>query len=332
MDNDSWHRQDRVARPLRRAFHIMLPAIVSALIATPAHALAEPAQHRFQVSPVKLEIAAKPGETQTRTVQLVNNGTENIIIDVETKDYRQRADSSFVLASPGHESFSPATWVSVEETALVLAPGEVRDCTITVRVPLNVESGGHYACTLFSVNGSQPYTTGLKIDGRIGATLLITVDGGPIRRMGMLKAFDIRTSLFSRQVDAEALFQNVGNVHVTTIQDVTFKNVFGREVGVASCDPITVLPGARRFLGATWTGPYFGRFTATARVRYGPDMTTYDRQKVSREVAFWIISPEAVLLAVAILALAGSLLALDIRELRRSRASDNEQVQNDDKG
>lgn len=297
-------------------------AIAFALLAAPGTATAKPERKTFMVSPVKVEITAKPGETKRRTLQLVNQGDETMTVARSTMDYWIRPDNSFVFSKPAGKSYSAATWIQHDHPN-TLEPGQIHECPLVVKVPEDAEPGDHYAAALFTAAGTDPAKTGTKIDGQIASVILVTV-AGPTDSKADILDFDVRKAgLFSRDIDTDLLFSDRGNVHVNTLDHVVFKNMFGKPIGNISQGALTVLPNSERRMQTRWTAPFIGVFKAQATVNYGPNLYTFDKKLSSREVTFWVVSPEAIAVLLGCIAAAGVLFYLDVVRRRRHAGLDH---------
>lgn len=263
--------------------------------ALPAVAGAAP-KKSFMVSPAKLEIKAKPGAAQTKSVKVANQGSVPVNITTSIADYSIRPNNTFVFYQPGHQTYSSSKWVTVDQPAFTLAPGEAKMVKITMAVPSQVEVGGHYASVFFQTAGPKVAKTGVRIVARIGVLLLSTIGNArDIVRDGYIKDFTTANPWWSRDAKPRLVFHNNGNVHLTLKGHVAFTDIFGRQVGRADFQDITLLPNSDRIMTTKWNGPWFGRLTAKATTTYGPDLFTFDHTEKSQVVAFWIIPWQLIL-------------------------------------
>ncbi len=259
----------------------------------------------FMVSPAKVEIQAKPGESETKTVKVVNQGKVPIEVTTDIADYYIKPDNTFVFYLPGHQSYSCARWIKLDKTKFFLEPGEVEKVKITVTIPKSAELGGHYACIFFETVGQKAKDTGVRIVGRIGCLVLTSIGSEKdIVRKGKIRSFSVKNPWFSSDVNSDLVFRNVGNVHLTLKGFVAFKDIFGRNAGKANFENITILPKTDRIMTTNWGGPFFGFFRAKATVKYGPNIFTYNRNLTTKEIAFWIIPWKIIVAVFAFLVLA----------------------------
>jgi hypothetical protein len=256
----------------------------------------------FMVSPAKVEIQTKAGKSKTKTVKVVNQGMVPIEVTTDIADYYIRPDNTFVFSKPGHQSYSCAKWIKLDKTKFSLEPQEAKKVKITVAIPKNAELGGHYACVFFETIGQKAKDTGVGIIGRLGVLVLTSVGSEKdIVRKGEIRSFSVKNPWFSRGVDYRLTFHNSGNVHLTVKGFTTFKDIFGRNVGKANFEDITILPKTDRIMTTKWLDPpYLGFFRAKATVKYGPNIFTYNRSLTTKEITFWVI-PWKIILAISAL-------------------------------
>lgn len=291
-----------------------------AFLLLPASASAAP--RTFGVAPVKLEFTLLPGGTDDKVVYVKNQGGQPLHIDAVVNDYLITRDNRFEFFAPGHSSYSASKWIKVDKTAFDLRPGQQETVHIRVSIPRNAEIGGHYAVVLF--RNSAPPGKAVALSAQIGSLALIAIGNEKdIVRDGRLSEFRVGSPLLSRDVSATPVFTDEGNVHLTVKGEVIFTDMFGREAGRVPLQPMTILPKTDREMPATWKGPWFGLMTARTVVSYGKDLSTFDTQRTAPPVRFWVISWQAVAVAVlALLALIAfeELLRRTIRARRTSRS------------
>lgn len=272
-----------------------LLVLVAAMLVSfwlPAASLAASAKEArsLTVSPLKLEFRTLPGESSTQTVRVANSGRGPIYVSSGLLDYYIKPDNRFVFLPPGDKSYSCARWVSLDNKDFSLVPGQVQDVTIRLAVPPAAEIGGHYACVFFQTATDKPTGSGVGIIGRVGTLILATVgDEKDIVRDGQITSFTLTNPWYGRDASGRVVFRNNGNVHLTLKGHATVRDFFGRQVAKLPLQDITILPKTDRYLPVKWAGPLFGRFTAKAAVSYGPDMFTYNIERTSSELTFWII-------------------------------------------
>lgn len=281
-----------------------------ALFVGPASA----APRAFGVSPVKLEFKMLPGLTETQPVLVQNQGDGPLHIDTEINDYVIGKDNAFTFYPPGHETYSAASWIHVDQTGFDLQPGQSRTVRVTISIPQNAEVGGHYAAVLFKNAASS--TTGIGFTGRIGTLALVTVGNEKdLVRAGNIKSLTASSRLFTSDMTAVNVFTDTGNVHLTVKGETVFTDYFGREVGRVQLPAITILPKTDRDMVAGLQGPWFGLMTATTVVSYGKDLSTFDTPRTAPPVRFWVVSWQAVVIFVLVL-----LVIIAIEEILRRRA------------
>lgn len=249
------------------------------------------ARVNFVVTPSKLEMFVKRGETTSRSIKVYNKEDKPLKIRVYLRDYRINPDNTFVFSPPGQESYSAATWFELKKTEFTVPGKNPVEVPFTLKVPPEAEAGGHYAVIFFEV-AEKTKKEGM-VRGRIGVLILVTVEG-EVNRIGKIAQFEVINPFYSRNVQTELTFSNEGNVHITTRATVTFEDITfgaskGKKVGEESLGEITALPKTKRIMEVKWKNPpLFGKFKAKIILAYGSDLNTFNVVK-SAEKTFWII-------------------------------------------
>lgn len=253
----------------------------SALLASLCFPAVAHADVDLAVTPSKVEVTATPGAASRKSLTIFNKGKKSLQLKLYVMDYRINPDNSFEFSAPGHESYSAATWISLEASTVVVPPGKARKVGFELSVPRAAEAGGHYA-VIFTESPEVGKKAGNLI-GRVGSLVLVTVDG-KVDRQGDIASFDVSNPRYTRDVLTNAVFENTGNVHITTRGRVDFLDGKGRNVGQADLGEITILPGTERIMTVEWPdAPAFGKFTAVANISYGPDLSTFNVTKTARK-------------------------------------------------
>ncbi len=242
----------------------------------------------FAASPSKLEITGKPGSTFTRSIGVYNREDKPIKVRAYVMDYHIKSDNSFIFSPPGHETYSAANWIELKKTKILLPKKKSKEKVLvpfTLNIPTSAEAGGHYA-VVFLESAAKENEGSIK--GRIGCLILVTVTG-KVSRRGGIDDLDITKTFFNRSIENKVVFENQGNVHLTTKGEVLFFDRRGNRVGKEKLEEITALPKTKRLMLATWENPpWYGRYKAVANVYYGADLNTFNIKKTT-EKSFYII-------------------------------------------
>ncbi|MDP3014193.1 MAG: hypothetical protein Q8M92_08140 [Candidatus Subteraquimicrobiales bacterium] len=249
--------------------------LLSVFLLQPFSAFAQD-EASFSVSPPKIEITIDPGISAEAAIRVLNSGKIDLNFRAYLQDYRITEKNEFVFSDPGHESYSCASWITLDKTSFLLKGGEDVEVKMTLNVPENAEPGGHYAMIFFETSaagaGKEGATVGIA--GRIGTAVLAFI-GGDIIRKGSIESFTASSSGLGKPVKLTVLFKNEGNIHLNVGGKITIKDIFGRDAGSVDLGAITVLPKTKRELTAEWKNPpLWGIYRASAEMTFADKTET----------------------------------------------------------
>jgi hypothetical protein len=293
--------------------------------------LVQPAR-AITLIPPSLEYGAKPGEKISATIKLFNETATPLTLYSSTDNFTS-GDQEGTPNFTNTPKEGLASWITVSEATLTLAPGERKDVPVEINVPANADPGGHYAAVFF---GDNPEATGngtIAVGNKVGTLVLLRVDG-TIREAGRIASFNMRGNnmvLTRLPASFDLNFENQGNVHVRPTGTVTIRNVLGGTSTELTMNASSgaVLPNSQRTFSVDWEkgtdtaerGSFFteiarewnnfglGPYTASVDLEYGirNDKTT------SATVRFWIFPWQLLLVSALALTFVIVLLVWGIR-------------------
>jgi hypothetical protein len=249
----------------------------------------------FVVSPGKIEITLKPGESVTREITLANRISDHRTFAIITEDIAGGDDGESVkLLGEERGPYTLRDYLKVPDTRLILALGERARIPVTITIPPDAEPGGRYGSLLITTvrdddPGRESDTAGARspIIARLGILFFVTVAGETIKDGEMVDLTLIEQPWWYEKgpIRLGMAFENRGSVHLNPYGELRLTNMFGEEVGYQELDPWFVLPKALRTREITWDREYLlGRYTATVAVNRG-----YDDIVDERSVTFWVL-------------------------------------------
>ncbi len=234
-------------------------------------------------------------------------------------DFSVDRDNNYTFSEAGHESYSCASWLSVEEPAFVLGAGQTRAVEVTISVPEAVEPGGHYAALFFeAIPPETEPGVSVAVGGRIPSLFYLTIPG--ITDADIAANVEITSLILpgwvgGGPVDIGAVVHNTGNVHLTIATKAYFTDFRGRQTGEIDLGQTTILPGAERALTGTWEStPFAGPAKATFVIGYFDDYG--EPVNKSMKGTFWIIPWRAIIIAVASVGLIGAAILILRKKFR----------------
>lgn len=259
------------------------------------------AQGGMKVWPTKMELAIDRGKTVERIVNVENESGELARLRVYAMDFSIDKENNFTFTEPGHESYSCASWLNLEEADFDLESGESRKVKVIVSVPREVEPGGHYAALFFeTIPAEAEAGVSVAISSRIASLFYLTIPG--VTEADILAEAEIVSLILpgwveKGPVEVGVLVRNTGNVHLDIAAEARFSGFRGREIGELDLGQTVVLPHSERIMKGKWEKPpLFDKVTANIVIGY------FDQHgelvNKSETGSFWVI-PWKIITAVA---------------------------------
>ena len=225
------------------------------------------------VSPTKIDLVVGTGETAEQYISVQNPGSASTKIHAYAMDFSINQEGTFNFSEPGHESYSCATWLNIDEADFDLGPGETKDVKVIISVPPEVEPGGHYAALLFGTVPPEAQSgVSIAIAGRIPSLFYITIPG--VTGADIITNAEIISLLLpgwieKGPVEIGVTVRNTGNVHLSIAAKAYFTDFRGREAGELDLGQAVVLPDSERVMKATWERtPFIGRVRTSIVIGY----------------------------------------------------------------
>lgn len=251
------------------------------------------------LSPPTLEISGNPGELIKQSIRLENRNNYDIRVVLDKRNFTAVGEEGAVGLTEEETTFSLASWLTTETGEFTIPAKASRTFPISINVPLGAEPGGHFGSLIFrTIPNEKLEGSGASLAQEIGSLILLRV-AGDLKEDGSLESFAPVKNFFEfGPIGFEARVKNSGNVHLKPRGTITITNMLGQQVATVEITGKNVLPGAVRKLEATWDTKWrLGRYTATALVIYGKDLT----QRAS--VTTFTVFPYRIALAVLLILL-----------------------------
>jgi P pilus assembly chaperone PapD len=258
------------------------------------------------VSPTKIDLTLNTRETSNQKISLRNTGDETTAIRVYAMDFSVDRENNYSFSEPGHESYSCASWLGVDQPVFELGAGETRQVDVTISVPQAVEPGGHYGALFFeTVPPETEPGVSVAVAGRIPSLFYLTIPG--ITEADMVANAEIGSLVLPGWVDGGpvevgAVIRNTGNVHLTIATRASFTDFRDRQAGELDLGQTIILPGTERVITGTWDKPPFiGPARVAVTIGYFDDHDELVNKSVSG--SFWIVPWRVIMIAIASLGL-----------------------------
>ena len=106
---------------------------------------------RIGVAPHTFELGVIPGQTIEDKIKIINQSEMPIPMTAKIVNFTAEEDTGEIIFDRDSKdiSFTPSLWFEIENPDFILDPGEVEKVNFKIKIPDNVESGGHYAVMIF---------------------------------------------------------------------------------------------------------------------------------------------------------------------------------------
>lgn len=264
------------------------------------------AQGGIKVSPAKIDLVVGRGQTAEEVISIENQGDNLARIRAYAMDFSIDEESNFAFYEPGHESYSCARWLTLDEAEFDLNPGATKEVKVTVAVPDEVEPGGHYAALFFETALLEaPPGVSVTITGRIPSLFYLTIPGiteADVFSYAEIVSLILPGWLEKGPVEAGVVVRNTGNVHLTIAAKAYFSGFRGEKIGELDLGQVVVLPHSERIMKGSWEKPpLFSKVKASVVIGY------FDQQgelvNKSKTADFWVIPWKLLVIIVVALAL-----------------------------
>ena len=202
------------------------------------------------VGPVKLEYSVDPGDVLKGQVFLMNEiEVTKTFYPVFEKYIEVGNKKKFLSEEP-----SMAKWFEMT-SQITLSPQEQSYIPFTLRVPEDVEPGGHFAVMWWSTAPPAKEGSGqMAIVTRAGILIYLRVSGD-VKESGELIDFSANKRFFSHlPVGFSTAFESTGNVHLKPKGEIIIKNIFGRTKSILEINEFgsQVFPQSRKSFQSVW--------------------------------------------------------------------------------
>jgi hypothetical protein len=237
----------------------LLFSLIVGILLPSSIALADPtAPATITTSPVATSLNIQPGQSETTTLSVENNGTTPISVAVELRTFSASGDGGEAAISNGSDQSDPSLgYVHFSQTTITANPGVWTPIKMTISLPVNANLGYYYAVLfqpLLSIKSQKGASTYLSSNA-----ILVLVDTGStneVRRLEVSsftatkKLYEYLPATFNVKVhnSGNIFLPPVGSIYITRTE--TLSNVIAT-LGVNKVGG-RVLPESSRVFSASW--------------------------------------------------------------------------------
>lgn len=158
---------------------------------------------------------AAPGSIVRGMLEVRNTGDEAESLSLSLRDFATRAPDTRDVMDTGTTDRSMGSWLSMEQDALTIPPGQLRSIPYQIQVPEDLDLEGTYWTILMLEEGSTPTVAtanGLSLmqRSRIATRVLVNVDGGS-------RVVTFTASGLERQGESTLFYTDIENTGTTAL-------------------------------------------------------------------------------------------------------------------
>lgn len=247
---------------------------------------AEIPDYQIQISPVKIELDLKPGETTEAKFKVQNTGNKTFDYKMGVRPFSVSGDDYKQDISTETKYNDIVKWISFSEPEGTIESDHEVEMTLTVKVPKDVPAGGQYAMVMAGMiePASENTGSGITAEKQVGMLVYSKNVEGETRRTGEIVENKVPSFMFAPPIQATSVVENTGNVHMEATYVMQVYPLFGDEEVYSneeSPETRTILPETRRLNTMSWNGaPQLGIFKVRQTVKF------LDKESVTEKLVF----------------------------------------------
>ncbi len=223
----------------------------------------------ISVNPAIIEVSADVGTQKDFSIVVSNDESKPMTYALTIQKFLSEGEGGGVRFLSSSDTSGLPDWLYLDAPTITLRPGETKKLPVSLRVPDDASSGGHFAA-IFLTQTTIDSVVGNNVSAipRIGILVFATVNGNLNERMSLQSARVEQVSQGSSPVRFIEDVQNQGNVHVRPDIQIDLTNMFGRNVATIDGNMTKgrILPGSNRLYTSDWNDGGFGWYQAHIRV------------------------------------------------------------------
>jgi hypothetical protein len=235
---------------------VPLLAITSPSLAAPSPAA--PSQSpglNIEISPLPIELTAKPGTSVTKDLRVRNSGTADEQLKVSLKTFRAEGPDGHVVLREPTPLDDYVKWVSFDKTNFNAPAGAWQTVKMTVALPKDAAFGYYFAAQFELANPPKPQPGTARLQGAVAIFVLLNADApGASRKISVTSFKADHSSYEFLPVNFSVQVRNIGNVHTAPHGNIFIKR--GKKqvasLNVNSTEGM-VLPKSNRIFTASWS-------------------------------------------------------------------------------
>jgi len=249
---------------------LIVPAIVlsgfglRAFAAAPADSASSDQALNIEISPLPIQLSAKPGTKVSTDLRIRNGGSKPETLKISLKTFSADGpDGKIVLRNPTpNDTF--LNWVSFDRTQFDAPAGQWQTIRMTINVPSSAAFGYYYAVQVGLASPPEPQPGAARLQGAVAIFVLLNAEAPGAERKIEVSKFSANHSTYEfLPVNFTVRVRNSGNVHTAPHGNIFIKRG-GRQVAALDVNNAEgqVLPKSNRTFSAAWNDGFPAYTTA----------------------------------------------------------------------
>jgi hypothetical protein len=208
-----------------------------------------------EISPLPIELSAKPGTTTTTDLRVRNSGSTPELLKTSLKIFSaEGADGHIVLHDP-----TPADdftkWVSFDKPVFVAPPGQWQTIKMSIALPASAAFGYYYAVQFALANPPKAQPGAARLQGAVAIFVLLNAEApGASRKIEVTYFKADHSSYEFLPVNFSVAVKNTGNVHTAPHGNIFIKRGSKQIASIpVNTTEGMVLPKSNRIYTAAWS-------------------------------------------------------------------------------
>jgi hypothetical protein len=241
---------------IKRLIILVLPAILLFNGAAAALAASPESQGlNVEISPLPIQLTAKPGTTTSTDLRIRNSGTSSETLKLSLKTFSAEGRDGHVVLHDPTPADEYTKWVSFSKSVFTAPPGEWQTIKMTVSLPPSAAFGYYYAVQFELANPPKPVPGAARLQGAVAIFVLLNADAPGASRKIEVNSFKADHSTYEfLPVNFSIQVRNTGNVHTAPHGNIFIKKG-SKQVATLSVNQTEgmVLPKSNRVFDASWS-------------------------------------------------------------------------------
>jgi hypothetical protein len=236
----------------------MLIMVIAAGLSLTSIATAQtaPSNHglNIEISPLPINLNAKPGTTVSTDLRVRNTGTVTETIKASLKTFSTQGPDGHVVLKEPAPSDDFIKWVSFSQQEFEAPPGKWQTIKMHVSLPKSAAFGYYYAVQFELANPPKPQPGSARLQGAVAIFVLLDAQAPGAERKITVTSFKADHSTYEfLPAKFNIQVKNTGNVHTAPHGNIFIKKG-SRQIATLDVNTTEgmVLPGSSRILTSDW--------------------------------------------------------------------------------